>query len=352
MTVYAPQFGASGSDETALFLKLYSGSYVEAPRSSIFLYDKDLPFIRSETVSFGKSFQFLMDADIPEPEDFVPGDEIMGQKYAVEEGTVTIDGYLVAHKHVRRDEMQMSHFNILPRLARQHKARIGRAYDRRFMTLAARAARAAAVTKSGLTVHSGGNRVTRSGGSSTYDTAVSAAYPLSASGAANFRADLRQLGKQMDDDNIDPNNRWIVITPYIRQVLLFDNTAQVFSKDYLNGVGNDINKREIVLIEGFRLLGIANPSSNNGPLPTENFVTGLSKYQGNFTPQASNGGPVCLAFAGSMEDHYAIGVAKYESVQNVVVYRPEKMVWLVMSFLLIGADYMHPWCCGSIEVTS
>lgn len=341
----AIRFLGTGSDDQALALKFYMGKFVEAPRSSIFLYDRGLPVISRQMVTAGKSFQFLMDGDIPDPEDFEPGDEMMGQQYAVEEGTITVDKYLVAHTLIPRDQFKISHFDILGRLARKHKLKIGRAYDRRLMITAAKAARATtAVTKNGLAIHSGGNSVTRGGG------AVATAYARSSTGASNFRADLRTLGGQMDVDNIDPENRYMMAQPYIKEVLQYDTTAQLFSEDYVDPETNRINQRKITLVEGFKILGWPNTTTNNGPLPDQNITSGLSKYQGNFTPGASTGTPVAIALTNGDDGSAAVGLVEFEGIQHVVKYIDERLCWLVMSYALCGVGQLNPWCAGSVEV--
>lgn len=344
MSVNSVRYLGTGADDTALALKIYSGVFNEAYRNQPKLFNSSLPCIHRTTVSGAKSYQFLMMAETPDPEaEYTPGSDLLGQDYAVDEGTVTVDKYIVAHHYIPRDQMRIGHFEILPRLARADARKIGLTGDKRLFTTAALAARAAAVTKNSLAVHSGGNRVTRTGGT------VAAAYPRSATGAANFRADLRQLARQMDEDNVPAEDRYMWITPYMREVLLYDTTAQVFSKDYINGENNQ-QKREIMLIEGFKLVDYVNTTTNGGSLPDENIATGPSKYQGNFTVQASNGTPVALVLCASADGGAAVSMGTWEAVQNEVTYMPEKLSWLVASYVLAGIGQMNPWCAGSVEV--
>jgi len=349
----AIKFLGTGSDDEALALKTYLGHFSAAPRSSTFLWDKGLPGIERAMPGSGKSFQFLMEADVPEPEDFEPGDEVVGQQYAVDEGTITADKYLVAAKLIPQDQMHLSHFQILPRLAKAHKSKLERRYDRRLAITAALAARATtAVTKNGLSVHSGGNRVIRAGSSATSDTAVAAAYAASATGAANFRADLRTLGLAMDIDNIPVENRYAWATPWIRNVLLYDNTAQMFSEDYVDPETNRQQSRKITLVEGFKILGWPNATANGGPMPNENFTAELSKYNANFLPGTSVGTPVLLSLTGDMEGSAAVGVIEFEGIRHVVKYIQERLSWLVMSYMYCGCGVMNPYCAGSIEVSN
>ena len=331
--------------DQALALKMYSGIFQEAWRQSTYLWDNSIGVIARQTVDSGKSFQFLQMADSPPAEEFTPGDEMLGQAYAVAEGTITVDGYLVAHKAVPRDQMKIGHFDILPKLAKGNARVIGQRYDKRLFSLACQAARASASTKNGLTVHNGGNRVTRTGG------AVATAYPASATGAANLRADLRTLARRMDEDNI-PNGkgqRLLWLRPDMREVLLYDTTAQVFSFDYQSG--NDISARTLVNLEGFEIVDFPNTVTNGGPFPDSNVTTdAFSKYNANFSIGASNGTPVALALCSGPDSQAAVGVVTFESVQHVVKYVEEKLSWLVFSFVLVGAGQLSPYCAGSVEV--
>ncbi len=351
MAVTPVQFGASGTDNDALFLKMYSGSFVAAPRAGILLHNGVADrYIYRRRPGSGKSWQFLMMAEVPEAEEYTPGEDLLGQAMAIEEGTIESDQYVVCHKWIGKDKMDQSHFEILPALAERHKNRIERLYDRRAMTVVAKSARqTSAATKNGLNVHNGGNRVTRSGGS------IALAYPLSTTGAANLRADLRSLQLALTRDNIAPGfqNRGIIMDAHLKLVLTYDNTAQVFSKDYVTT--NDQQKHMVDIIEDFAVIGTCNPTSSNGPLPDENIgatyngVSVPSTYQGNFTAQASDGIPGVLCFSRSNEGEYGVGAVEFEGLNHMVKYFPERLSWLVMTYMRTGIREMHRWCNGSIE---
>lgn len=346
--VNAPKFLDTTAGGQELALKMYSGLFHEAWRQAVYLWDDQSGVIERKTVDAGKSWQFLQFADVPDAEEFNPGDEMLGQAYAMTEATLTADVYLVAHKYVGRDQMKISHVDIIPKLSKGNSRKIAQNYDKRMFSIGFQAARAAAVTKNGLTVHNGGNRVTRSG-----TAAVATAYPASATGAANFRADLRSLAQKMDEDSIPQDNRKLWMTPYMRTVLLYDTTAQVFSSDYVQGdaAGNNIATREVKKVEGFTIIDFPNTATNGGPFHDANVTTYTqSKYNANFSIGASNGTPVALALVSGPEGQAAIGVVTFESVQHIVKYFDEKMSWLVASFVLMGASQLEPYCAGSVEV--
>lgn len=347
MPVNPVQFGANaaGTDNESLFLKMYTGSFVSAPRSGLLIHHGPADrFIYRKRPGSGKSWQYLMMAEVPEAEEYNPGEDLLGQVMAVEEGTITTDQYVVCHHWIGKDRMDQSHFEILPQLSERHSSRMERLYDRRaFITAALGARQTSAITKNGLNVHNGGNRVTRTGGT------IAAAYPLSSTGAANLRADIRSLGLALTQDNIAPGhqNRALILDPYLVLVLTFDNTGQVFSKDYVTT--NDQMRHEVRVLEGFTVLGEANTTSNGGPLPNQNITDGPTKYQGNFTAQAADGIPGVICLTRSLEAEYGLGMIEFEKLTHYVKYFPERLSWLVMSYMRTGCDRMHTWCLGSIE---
>jgi len=349
---YSVQFTGTGSDDTALLLKRYTGNMANPWRSGTFLWDQSSGVIERHSEPDGKEFQYLLWADLPAPLDYDPGDEIMGQNFAIDEVNITPDKYLIEAHRVPRDKMRLSHFReqVAGNLGRLHGNRLARQYDYRAFTLAGLGARQAAVTKDGLPVHSGGTRVTRTGGS------VSAAYPRSATGAANFRADLRELGREMDEKNIPRTNRWITYLPQILDVLLFDTTGTLFGKDFIDSFdGNKVIRREVQTIDGFKVLkdrrgALPNAATNNGPFPDSNISSGLSKYQADFSIGASTGQPVAMAFCTDDMEQAPLAVIEFEPMGHHVQYIPERMEWLFLSWLYVGGGVTHPYGLGSIEV--
>lgn len=338
----ANKFLGTGADDLDLALKHYSGKFIEAPRSSVFLYDTGLPVV-DRRMAEGKTMQFLQKSDGASPFDFEPGDEIMGQDGAVTEVTATVDNFIVVAERIGKDQKHYAHFDYIGKLAKIQRRKIEQLYDKRIFTVGLLAARSGSVTKNGLAVHSGGNRVTRD------DESLAAAYPLSATGAARFRADLRSLRYEKDIDNIGEDS-YLWCPPYMRQVALYDDTAQLFSEDYIDGE-NKIQKRQVRLIEGFKLVGFPNTTSAGGPFPNENLVNNRqSKYDGNFTIGASDGMPAALALSADNEGGAAIALLTFESITPFVLWQPERLSWLVGAYVFCGANQLNPWCAGSVEV--
>lgn len=345
-SVNAPPYLDTSTESQGLALKTYSGVFNETFRNVPKLFKRGLPVVHEKLAVGSKSYQNLMMADTPDAEgEYDPGNKLMGQDYAVDESVVTRDKYIIAHHWIKRDEMRTAHFDILPRLAKADARKVGMEGDRRLFVTGALAARAASVSKNSLNVHNGGNRVTRTGGT------VAAAYPRSATGAANFRADLRQLARQLDEDNVPAEGRMLWTTPYMLEVLLYDTTNTLFSKDFVSEqIGNIITKREVRVVEGFKLMDTVNTTTNSGSMPDSNITTGPTKFQADFSVGASNGTPVALVLCETADGGAPISMGTWEAIENVVHYDPTRMAWFVASFILTGIGQMNPWGAGSIEV--
>ena len=54
----------------------------------------------------------------------------------------------------------------------------------------------------------------------------------------------------------------------------------------------------------------------------------------------------------TMDGAAAAGLVTFEDIKHEVVYIPEKLSYLVMSYTYAGWGKMHPWAAGSIELTN
>lgn len=335
------------ADTEALALTKYLGTFTEAWRNQPTILDSGLPVIHRTFQEDGKDFQHLQFASRPPPEEFDPGDEILGQNYAMDEVRVSPDKYLVASAFIKRDQMKKSHVTLIPQLARSHAREIKLLREKRIFITAALAARDSAKTKDGLLVHSGGNRVTVTGGS------LAAAFPLSATGAATFRSALRTLALRQDEDNIPSEGRYLWVPPYMKSVALYDNTAQVFSEEYQDpSRPNVVGKRQVTLLENYKLVGAPNFTSNNGTLPDQLIIDQPSKYNADFRPGVSNGTPVAITLCQGPDGGAAVSEVTFDEVQSFVKYFPERMGWLLVSFIMSGVGKTDSYCAGSIELIS
>jgi hypothetical protein len=303
----AQRFLASAGVDDELALEMFWGSVYEPFRANTVLFNAaDGPdgfgpdelgasIVQSKTIESGKSHQFIYFADQPEPETHTPGTELLGQNFAFDEGTVSIDGILVEHADIPLDHVADSHFDAVGPVGRGMGRKLAENFDKRGFIIAALAALTGSKTKDGYTVHNGGNVIERVNGSG-----VAAAYPVSPTGAQNFRDDVNQLAQAMDEDNIPEANRYLIYTPYIRRVLQQDTT--VFDQTLSIDSGNDYSNRVIAKMAGFNIVSPTNhmPASEftadslGGNLP--------SKYHHDFTYDGGDDGqPVALALCGGDE---------------------------------------------------
>jgi hypothetical protein len=220
---------------------------------------------------------------------------------------------------------------------------------RLFVTLAL-AARATAKnsTSTGLNFHNGGNRVFQ------VAATVAAAFPISATGAATFRARLGELGRAMDEDAIPRDNRFGFLTPYMNEVLRQDATAQVFERGFIEGdTGGNVHRRSFRVVDGFKIMDPVNTTTNQGSMPDQNITDNITKYNANFTPQASNGTPVFIAGCEGPTGDAAVAMGEWTGVTPFMVDIPQSFCKLFGVYALAGlGQSTNPACAGSIEVAS
>jgi hypothetical protein len=352
----------TGADDLAMANKVYTGSVVEAFRQRPVLYN--LPFIQKMNVrhSMGKSFQFIMEGDAVEPEPFAPGTATLeGQPFAFDEGTITADDLIVAHRKLREDQTNIADPTWTSNTGAKLGARTIRYIDRRLFRIAVNGARAAAVNKNGINIHNGGNRV-RVGGYSS----MALAFPATPIGARRLIDNLAELAQLMDYDNVPAEGRGIFLHSSLRSVLTRENGfvygtpsatttpggSTLFSSDYQSG--NDLNSRTIMMVEGFRVLGFVNGETQGGPFPdtSTNANLALAKYQGDYTPGGANGQPAVIAVAQGEPGMYPLGAAIYKNLTTEMEYIKRQKAWYFDAHMQAGFGVMHPWLLGVIDVTT
>jgi len=331
---------SAGTDENGLNLKIFWGSLVEAFRDGSILFNDEYNVVAKKNISGTNSAQFLMLADTPDSEDHTPGNELLGQSYAVGDGTITVDGFVVSHHDVPRDQILMSHFDIVSALGAKMGKRLARNYDQKLFNLAINAARTAASTHTatGLSIHNGGNRV-----ESVHASGVASAFPVTQAGAQAFRAKVAELAQAMDEDNVPEGGRHLFITPYIRRVCGQDTT--IFSSDFTRNPANSLNSRTIGEMEGFMI----HVAPNRIPSTTVSSYS-KSKYNGDYLYTGSTGEPVAVAMCGASDGSAAIGVAQVQGIIPEMVDDARRSTVFMKASILMGAGILHPWCAGSIEV--
>jgi hypothetical protein len=354
------------SDLFANALTRYTGSFTNAFRPAVHLFDGTVPapFIYRMNGGPGVSNQFIMDADVPAPQEFNPGLEtLLGQANVTDADVITADKFLVAHTKLPIDQNIRSHFadNVVSTRGARHAGIIARYYDRRIVTLACKNCREPVRTKNGLNVHNGGLRLVRGGNSSTYATALAAAYPRSSAGAANIIEDLRRMARACDENDWPISGRWVMLSTYLREVLQFAG-AEVWSKDYYDVGG--LGMREVPTIAGFKVAGYLNhmPSTasatNGGPLPFGNVTAAYTastgtKYEFDARPATGRGTPMALFWCDAPDlNGGGVGLINQAGPIQVYKYFEETMSFLAYTAFLIDMDQMLPYLNASIELSS
>lgn len=336
-------------DSYALGLQIYSGLVGTAFRNNSVLFQgnptadaQPLPFpvMWQKTISKAVSEQFLMFNQYPDdPEEHTAGDELEGQQWEVVQDTIALDEKpLKAHKSISERDLIVAHFDVLQPLADQNGYELANYWDKRLVRLGVNAARSSSLSSNGMTIHGGGNRQKRV--AATFDLA----YPVDSTGASNFRYDAEGLAETLDLQDVPHGQRVLLIEPRLKRVLLQD--TKIFDQMYTKEQKNSYNSRAIGEIAGFVVVVC------NGRLPTADVTTGPTRYHGNYTIGSTYGRPVALALCGSAESKYAIGAVVAEGIKNVVDAAPRKGDVMLISKLFMGADIMHPFMAGVIDVNN
>ena len=354
-TSNAQRFLAKGGVDDELALTMFYNRVLEAFHAKTLFWNAVGPegvgadvipsqMIASEMVSQGKSWQFIQVAlDDGAVDEHVPGTELLGQQFELDEGLITIDQILVKHYDIPVDQIQLSHFNVIAPVARKLGRGLATDMDIKLLRLSLLAARAAAVTKNGMTIHNGGNSLVRTAAN------VATAYPVTTTGATNFIDDAYALAELMDNDNVPDEGRYLVITPYIRRVLS-KAPDSLFSNDFDAGQFNKLNRRLVGLVAGFNLTFPTNH------MPTTDVVTGPAKYQGDFTAAgAGTGQPVSVALCGADEGNAAIGYVaathpELGPIYTHIGFDERRNTQFLKGQMMVGADILSPFCAGEIAV--
>lgn len=336
--------------------KLYDTNASLSFRQHAKYSNSPLPFLDRRSVAGSAAFQFYMFGDTPEPEqEYQSGTELEGQDYALASASVGVDDIITAHKAIGRKDMAVSHIAMAPILGTENGRKVSVSLDRRILNQLALAPRSASLsnTTNGLKIHNGGFRVTRSsslGGTPTVAAALTAAYPLSATGAANLRADLRSLGYTADTNFWPEESRYIVMDAYLRQVLMYDTSLNLFSKDYQEE--NKILNRTITLIDGWRVFAWEKRVGQGGLMPDANITSFVksTKFNNNYTPGASTGYPAVLAFSAAGEDQAPVGFGEWLGVTSIVEPPYRNHTWFYETFCLCGIGTEKVYNAASVEV--
>lgn len=326
-------------DADALALKVFSGSVLEAFVSATKFWDNTGNIISTKQLDSGKSAQWPIIGQDPTPEYHTPGDFMGGGSLTMSERVVPVDSYLASYVDVPYHDINLSHFDVLRPFATKLGRSLATDMDKKLARVATNAARSAAVSS----VHSGGNRVTRSGGGSA--VSVSEVWADSSTGSGAFRDDVATLARNLDEDAVPEGGRYLFITPYIRSIMRHE--VNLFDRDYnTEDVAGTMNNRIIGRMEGFNVI-----VSNNLPTTDNTSDADLpDQYEADCDGGSEAGGqPAAIALCGAQEGQPAIGLVQAAGLTSHIERDERRNTYFLKSQMMVGADYIAPWCAGTIE---
>lgn len=275
-------------------------------------------------------------------EDHNPGDEMIGQDFVFDKGTITCDGYIVKHYKTAKEDNNYSFYSPNPSIVRAIATGLAEELDDRAILTAISAARTAALTKGGITIHPGGNTVDRVDANSTaVDDTTNGPYTDDATGAGLIDDDVANLAYKLDQDGVPDEGRYLVIHPHIRRILRHETTA--FDRDY-SSVPNDLQRRMIGVWHGFTVL---KPYKR---MPTGLNTDKLSKYQIDCT--SATGIPAAVAFCGAATGQAAVGYVQAAGMRGYMETEEKDNTHFHKGEIMAGFGVLHPQCAGLIQITA
>ena len=349
-TINAQSVLEKGGEEYELCLEGFFGGITEAFYENTHLFapsDGDgmiANIIDRQNVTQGTSFTFYMMGEDPEPSHHTGGERISGQDQELDQDSVTLDKTLVSSREPKLDHVEVSPVDFVSRFGRAIGRSLGEQYDSFAFITALNAARTAALSKNGSTIHSGGNVVERVGASG-----ITSAYPATLTGAFQFRDDLSQMGQLADEDNLPQSigSRLAWTTPYMFRRVLAKDTS-IFNSDLSRQLRNDLNRQEVVEVDGWVLM-----STNRLPSTeiTEASFGGTtpSKYHVDARYNGAVGQPAAITLIAS-EEARAIGQVIRRGIRLYMNPDERYRTLFMKGEMRIGFDVLNPWMAGEIRV--
>lgn len=348
-----------GSNPYALALTTYQGLFAEAFQQKNTLFDS--PYIYKSGQGGNGAYRIYHAATPGEAiKQYNPGDRMVGQQIEMTNVDISPEKLVRSLYRIPVDQVKQSPVEMGMKAAKYAVMTVKNDLSRRAAIMGVQAARTAYVDKNGLYVHMGGNRVTRTGAS------ITAAYPRSATGAANFTEDLRSLSLAQDLDGVPsgPAFRSVWAIHQMRDVMQFDTTAKVYSRDY-NSV-NDIQTRTLRILEGYTIneeTGYVSQYNSTNPL-----ISGVmpatdvdassgwpDRYYGNYSVKSgdtSNGAPVALTLCNGPAGETAVSCGMWIPVTTNSWFDDETLEMVFDAYCQPGFGVSCPWLAGVVEAVS
>ena len=242
------QVNGSTSDNTALFLKVFSGEVLASfHRNNVFL---EKSMVR--TISSGKSAQFPA-TGVTTAAYHTPGAEIVGSAINHAERVITIDDLLVASAFISNIDEAMNHYDVRSIYSDEIGKVLAETMDTNIAQVGVLAARASATVTGG----NGGSVLTNANAGTDSTT---------------LAAQLFAAAQKLDEKNVSGSDRSAFFKP-AQYYLLAQNTTAI---NTLYGGSGALADGSIVKIAGIEIV-------KTNALPSSNVTTGPSAYQGNFS---------------------------------------------------------------------
>ena len=380
--------GAVDSDRN-MALKLFSGTVLEAYRSSTVFVDGPGTVVAKKTLNGGHIAQWPVigedmnldnlaegaddsratwtsDGDATYDHDaagaigglklgyHTPGDFISGMKVKMAEKTVRVDDTIVAAIDVPMQDLDISHFEILRPFATKLGRALSFSQDKKIAIIAANAAMGTGSGAGVAGVHGGGHSVIREGNAagdiSTGVANLTEIYSDDLTGAQYFTKDCADLARKLDEANVPEEDRFLFIPPIMRRVLRWDTT--IFDRDFNTpDVANTINNRAIGMIEGFKVVMTNHLPDGDSEDKYHAIDANLGKYDYKFDGTGVAAPKIAaVAMCGAREGAAGVGMVQAGGTRTVIEDDNRRGLKFMRASQMVGFDVIAPWCCGLIGV--
>jgi hypothetical protein len=268
-----------------------------------------------------------------------PGEQILFGKMVQGTVSITIDDLLYHAMKLPVEDLNLTTWPLVAETVEETIRLVVHKLERRAMQLGIQAAR---TTSTDTDLYPSSVQVIRTGTAAT-SISHSTLYPRTDTGASRFEADLGSIRYQWDEINIPQEGRYVLVSPYMAQVLRGDSVAaRLYHKDF---GGSDLSQRVVANVEGFDVI-VTNF------MPSTNISTGLSKYQVDASFAKSGGGdgqPVALCLYGGMESSLrAIGALKAKPLTATAWTDEDQISEKTRADIHLGMGTVATWCAAEV----
>lgn len=285
-----------GSDNTALFLKVFSGEVLAAFEKATVFKDRTL----SRSISSGKSAQFPA-VWRTSAAYHTPGAEITGDVIPMNEKVITIDGLLLSSSFISNIDEAMNHYDVRSQYSKECGLALAYQYDKNVAQVGVLAARAAATFTGG----DGGSSLTNA----NYGT-----------DSAVLASGLFAAAQALDEKSVPMEDRAAYFRP-AQYYLLAQNTTVI--NQFYGGQGA-ISEGSILKVGGIEIVKTVH-------LPSTNITTGVDTYKGDFSHTV-----------GLVLHKSAVGTVKLMDMATEAAYDIRRQGTLVVAKYAAGHGILRP----------